>query len=654
MTNRPGGKNRGIPLHSCNFLGVQEEREVSEGTRAQWQKTMTEVEGAQPYATTGEWPRIEDYALIGDCRTAALVGRGGGIDWWCLPHFSGPAFFGRILDRRRGGCFVVRPVQAYRCERTYLGDSNVLQTRFQVDGGELRLTDALTIPSARRLEPQRELLRSMEAVGAEIMVEVVYQPAPDYGRGGIRLKPRGRLGWACASGASLLLLRTDLPLDLTNDGRCLRGRHVLYPGDRHYLSVSYVNNDIGIVPPLSSAGQRIADTVAWWEQWAGQCSYDGPYRAAVVRSALAIKLLTYCLSGAVVAAPTSSLPETIGGIRNWDYRYCWLRDASLTLEAFMDLGYRQEAEAFLDWLLHSTRLTWPKLQVLYDVHGHARIPEYALDHLEGYRGSRPVRVGNAAWNQSQLDVYGSVVMATATYVTRGGEISRDGRRMLVGFGKSVCRHWRRPDHGIWEMRGDRRHHTYSKVACWAALNCLIDLARLGIISVPLTRFLRERDALRAAVEAEGFNTELNSYVGTFNSLAADASLLLLPRYRFCDAADPKMIGTFTHLDAKLSSGALMYRYRHGYDELEGEESPFGICSFWAVDYLAQLGQVEAAERRFERLLSYGNDVGLFGEEIDAETGAAIGNFPQAFTHVGLINAAMSLARAGKSTDRRPT
>jgi GH15 family glucan-1,4-alpha-glucosidase len=277
-----------------------------------------------------------------------------------------------------------------------------------------------------------------------------------------------------------------------------------------------------------------------------------------------------------------------------------------------------------------------------------------LDHFEGYRGSRPVRIGNAAWNQLQLDVYGSVVMAAATYMTRGGEISHDGRRMLAGFGENVCRHWRRPDHGIWEMRGDPRHHTYSKVACWAALDCLVDLDRRGIMSVPLSRFLRERDAIRAAVEAEGFNEELNSYVGTFGSLAADASLLLLPRYRYCDAVDLKMIGTFTHLDAKLSSEALMYRYRHGYDELEGEESPFGICSFWAVDYLAQSGQVEAAKGRFERLLSYANDVGLFGEEIDAVTGAAIGNFPQAFTHVGLINAAMSLARAGGSMNGRPT
>lgn len=606
-------------------------------------------------AAPSEWPEIGDYALVGDCRTAALIGRDGGVDWWCLPHFSGPAFFARILDRNHGGRFTVAPEEPYQSRRSYVGDSNVLQTSFVANGGELRLTDAMTFPTdsaTAGLLPQRELLRSIEAVDAEISVDVVYEPRPDYGRGKFRLSRCGKHGWACAYHSHLLLLHTDLPLELAEDGRSLRGRHLLRPGERRFLSVTYVNNDVGILLPLGdAASQRIAVTVEWWERWSGQCTYDGPYRAAVVRSALVTKLLTYCLSGAVVAAPTASLPETIGGSRNWDYRYCWLRDASLTMEAFLDLGYQREADAFLGWLLHSTRLTWPKLQVLYDVYGHARIPESTLDHLEGYRHSRPVRIGNGAWDQLQLDVYGSLIMAAATYLARGGEMSRDGYKMLAGFGKSVCKEWRRADHGIWEVRGETRHYTYSKVACWAALDCLVELAKEGSLSVPVGDFSRARDDIRALIEEEGYDDELGSYTGAFGHRAADASLLLMPRYRYCHANDPRMKGTFAHLDSELGSGALMYRYRDGFDELEGDEHPFGICSFWSVDYLARAGRIEEATARFEQLLGYCNDVGLYGEEIDAGTGAAIGNFPQAFTHVGLINAAVSLAQAGEQRKR---
>jgi GH15 family glucan-1,4-alpha-glucosidase len=606
-------------------------------------------------AAGSRWPEIGDYALIGDCRTAALIGRDGGVDWWCLPHFSGPAFFARILDRSQGGRFTVAPEEPYRSTRSYVGDSNVLQTSFEANGGELRLTDAMTFPTASAaagLLPQRELLRSIEAVDAEISVDVVYEPRPDYGRGKFRLSRCGNYGWACAHESHLLLLHTDLPLELAEDGRSLRCRHFLRPGERQFLSVTYVNNDIGVFLPLGdAASQRIAATIAWWERWSGQCTYTGPYRAAVVRSALLTKLLTYCLSGAVVAAPTASLPETIGGARNWDYRYCWLRDASLTMEAFLDLGYQEEADAFLGWLLHSTRLTWPKLQVLYDVHGHARVPESTLAHLQGYRGSSPVRIGNGAWDQLQLDVYGSVVMAAATYLARGGEMSREGYRMLAGFGKSVLREWRRPDHGIWEIRGEKRHYTYSKVACWAALDCLVDLAKEGRLSVPVEDFSGARDEIRALIEAEGYDLGIGSYKGSFGRGGADASLLLMPRYRYCHANDPRMTGTFAHLDSELGSGALMYRYRDGFDELEGEEHPFGICSFWSVDYLARAGRVEEATARFKQLLGYCNDVGLYGEEIEAGTGAAIGNFPQAFTHVGLINAAVSLVEAGEQRER---
>jgi len=604
-------------------------------------------------AADPHWPRIDDYGLIGDCRTAALVGRNGAVEWWCLPHFSGPSFFAALLDRERGGHFTVRPACPATPERSYVADSNVLQTRFALQASaqpaELRLTDAMTIPDPLekpQLVAQRELLRRVEAVGADVPLEITYAPRPDYARAKVRLHRYGKLGWACVFRDHLLLLHTDIPLELSDDGCSLFGTWVLPAGETRYLSATYVKNDIAVIMPLGiHAARRMQATVEWWQQWSRHCDYHGPYREAVVRSALTAKLLTYCLSGALIAAPTASLPEDPGGERNWDYRYCWLRDASLTVDAFLDLGYRAEADAVMGWLLHATALTLPTLQVLYDVHGEARVPEVELTHLSGYRDSRPVRIGNGAWNQRQLDIYGSVILAATSYSRRGGRISRDGFRMLVRLGKKVCTEWRQPDSSLWEIRGEPRHHTHSKVMCWAALDCLLTMAEQGAVSVPQRRFETERAAIAQAIETEGFCPRVNSYVATFDSSLADASLFLLPRLRYLSAGDPRMLGTLRFLNARLSRGALVYRYRDAFDRLPGREHPFGICSFWAVDALARSGQLDEATERFEQLLGYANDLGLYGEEIDATTGQAIGNFPQSFSHVGLITAALSLQRA---------
>lgn len=479
--------------------------------------------------TSSGWAEIGDYALIGDCRTAALIGRDGGVDWWCLPHFSGPAFFARILDRRRGGRFTIEPAEPYRSKRSYLGDSNVLQTRFEADGGELRLTDAITIPpesGAAGLLPQRELLRSIEAVNARIPVDVVFEPRPDYGRGKFQLSRHGNFGWACAYESHLLLLHTDLPLELAGDQRSLRGSFLLEPGEKRFCSVTYVRNDIGILLPLGeAAAQRIADTVAWWERWSGQCTYVGPYRAAVVRSALATKLLTYCLSGAVVAAPTTSLPETIGGSRNWDYRYCWLRDASLTMEAFLDLGYRAEADAFMEWLLHSTRLTWPRLQVLYDVHGHSRVPESTLDHLEGYRGSQPVRIGNGAWNQLQLDVYGSLVMAAAAYMRAAGRSAAKATECLRASARPCAGNGDVPITGSGKS-GGRRANT--PIPRWHA----------GPRSTASRRLLGKEDCRcrKKTCAASGTKSALGSRAGdsiTISAATPDRSVSRMPMPASC-------------------------------------------------------------------------------------------------------------------------
>lgn len=588
--------------------------------------------------------RIEEHAIIGDCRSAALVSKSGAIDWLCWPHFSAPSVFAAILDPERGGAFAIRPHGAFTATRRYRGHGAVLETEFRTDEGLARLTDAMAIGgSAYNLEPMREIVRIVEGVEGAVALEVSFEPRPDYGRGGGRLGRRGE-DWICAWRDQVFVLRSDCRLEPRGSGAGARVR--LEAGERLCFSLSYEKGDIAVLLPLGdSAAARVDAAASWWESWAAGCRYEGRYRDAVLRSAATLKLLTFPMSGAVVAAPTASLPEWIGAERNWDYRYCWLRDAALTMRAFTGLGFMDEAAAFLRWLLHATALTQPKLRVVYNVFGEARLPERTLDHLDGHRGSRPVRIGNAASDQVQLDVYGGVVAAAAEFAASGGLLQRDQLGLLAGFGDTVCEIWREPDCGIWEIRRGRRHYTYSKLMCWAALDRLLALNGTHALGIDAERFARERAAIADAIESRGYNRRLDAYAGELGGDRMDAALLLMPCLDYRDPADARLRTTFARIEDKLGRDGLVYRYEPASDGFASPEGAFGICSFWAAENLARRGEVERAESWFEAMIARANDLGLFAEEIDPETGEALGNFPQAFTHVGLINAALAIAKA---------
>lgn len=594
------------------------------------------------------YPAIKDYALIGDCRTAALVSKGGSLDWLCLPRYDSPSIFAALLDRQKGGHFYIRPVGSYEVTRRYIPGTNVLETTFETSTGVVKLTDLMPVAGEEEKQllflPEREVLRKIECVSGRVDIEVAYQPRLNYARQTPRIYRQGNLGLVCEHRSQVLLLRSDIPLTVRSDKSGADGNITLEAGDRHYTSLTFTEGQPAVIPPLGDTAEaKVQRTTNWWRQWLAQCQYQGPYKEAVLRSALTLKLMTYAPSGAIVAAPTTSLPEQMGGVRNWDYRYCWLRDASLTLNALFELDFNAEGAAFIDWLLHTTWKTHPHLQVLYDIYGESRVPEKVLEHLEGYKQSRPVRIGNGARSQLQLDVYGEVVDAAYEYVARGGVLDTFEERMLVGIGEQVAKSWQKPDEGIWEVRSGRHHHTHSKVMCWVALDRLLRLNKEGILTVPEDEFAQERAKIRDAVEEHAYNEELQSYVSIFDGSEVDASLLLMPLHGYTQAGSPRMRSTIEQIEKQLGHNGLIYRYSHSVDDgLPPGEGAFGICSFWAITVKAMQGRREEAKTDFERILAYANDVGLLAEEIEPETGQALGNFPQAFTHIGLIHAALAL------------
>jgi GH15 family glucan-1,4-alpha-glucosidase len=491
--------------------------------------------------------------------------------------------------------------------------------------------------------PDREILRVVECTQGEVRLNGIFAPAPKYGQcRGQRCVDGKKLGIRVEFVGGALWLRSDLDWSL-------RGTHavcesVLRAGERRYCSLVLKEHGPAVLSPLGEISDAaLGQTILWWRTWSARCEYKGPYREQVVRSALALKLLNFAPSGAVVAAPTTSLPERVGGDLNWDYRYCWLRDASMTVTAMFGLGYHDEAEAFIEWLLHSTNLTQPRLLVMYTVYGKRAHKERHLDNWCGYRNSQPVRVGNGARNQLQLDVYGEVISAAAQLDEFNKSIDGASARVLRGIGKYVLEHWQFPDKGIWEPRTPDRHHTHSKLMCWAAMDSLIRLRESNLLKkLDIAEVKKVRDAIRREIEEKAWNEQEQTYTAMFGGKEVDATLLLMPKHGFERADSERMRKTYSRIRERLGAGTgLLYRYRNN---LSPGEGAFGICSFWAAEYLALGGgSLEEAEQEFRAVLQYGNDLGLFGEEIDPLTGNVLGNFPQGFTHVGLINTALTIS-----------
>jgi GH15 family glucan-1,4-alpha-glucosidase len=600
--------------------------------------------------------RIADYGMLADGSSAALLDRRGSIDWMCVPRFDSPALFARLLDPEAGH-WSITPAGGFDVSRRYLPGTLVVETTFTTASGVARLRDAFAVPEGQRghelgMSPPHELLREIEGVSGELAFDVELVPRPEYGL----VRPLLRLtdgGMRTFGGPNQIAVRSPVPLD-GGESR-VRATLSVAAGQRFGFSLVWAPPEVA--PPEPTAPERVSgridDTVEAWRSWEAEHDiYEGPHRELVLLSSRVLKGLTYRPTGAIVAAPTTSLPETVGGTRNWDYRYAWIRDASLTLEALYQGSCPDEAVDFVSFMTSSAGGNAgadSSLQIMYGVGGEHDLSERLLPHLRGWRDSRPVRAGNEAWAQTQLDVYGELLNALYLYRERLGELHPEIQRFAAGLADTAARRWREPDAGMWEMRGEPRHHLSSKVLCWVALDRAVKLApRLGR-HARAAAWAAERDRIRAAVLEHGWSERRGAYAQAFDSDELDAAALLMPLYGFLPATDARMNATVETIARELTEDGLVLRYRpaddRNLDGLEGSEGTFVLCSFWLASALAQAGRPDRAKALFDRVAGFANDLGLLAEEIDPRTGELLGNFPQAFSHIGLINAAAAIDQA---------
>lgn len=611
---------------------------------------MQQASSASASQLAKKYLPIEDYGIIGDLHTVALVGKNGSIDWCCLPRFDAPSVFGALLDADKGGHFRIYPAneEELKCRQLYLPDTNILMTRFLCADGVAELTDFMPIKQGRMNRHQHHIIRSIAVVRGTLSFDMVCRPAFNYARDPhtVQISERGAI---FMSEHMCLGLIASVPME--EDGRGgVRVHFTLHQGQSaRFIIESAQNNEIESHDhSLGRYQKEFLRTRSFWQGWIAQCQYQGRWREKVQRSALVLKLLTYEPTGAIIAAPTTSLPENVGGARNWDYRYTWLRDAAFSLYSLLTLGFTQEAEAFMGWL--DARCHEQKgegtLQPMYTIDGQHDLTEITLDHLEGYRGSRPVRIGNAAYKQMQHDIYGELMDAIYIY-NRYSSISYDLWENLRNSLNWLCDHWSDPDEGIWEVRGGPKHFVHSRVMCWVAFDRALRLTRHRGLPAPVLEWTKTSAAIYQEIMQKGWNEKIGSFVQYYGSEAVDASALLMVISKFAGATDPRILKTIERIQQDLSTDSLVRRYqpfKAANDGLGSDEGTFSPCSFWMAEALAHAGRLEEARLMLEKMLTYSNDVGLYAEEIGL-TGEALGNYPQAFTHLALITACYNLDRA---------
>ncbi|MEJ7811913.1 MAG: glycoside hydrolase family 15 protein [Gemmatimonadaceae bacterium] len=602
---------------------------------------------APPPAHDRRYAPIESYGIIGDMQTVALVGLDGGIDFLCLPHFDSPTVFASLLDREKGGRFAIEPLlDEARRKQLYLPDTNVLLTRFLAESGVAEISDFM--PVHREEHPSR-IVRRVKTIRGEVRFRVRCAPRFDYARGRHRAEREdgGGIRFVPESGGSALRLTSDVALEL-HEGDAV-AELTLRRGQHAAFVLEHVPPEgPSVADPHAYVARWFKETVNFWREWIGKSTYAGRWRDEVNRSALTLKLLHSRRDGAFIASPTFGLPERVGGERNWDYRYTWIRDASFTLYALIRLGLTDETKAFIGWLVGRTLAQDDpgQMQTLYGVDGRTELPEELLPHLEGYRGSSPVRVGNAASGQLQLDIYGELMDALYLYDKYGEPTSYDLWRWIASLVDWVCEHWETPDEGVWEVRSGRRHFLYSRVLCWVAVDRGLRLAEKRSFPAPVARWRAARDAIYHDVFENFWDAEEETFVGSKGSAALDASCLIMPLVRFISPTDPRWLSTLRAVERRLVEDSLVFRYTIDgpeTDGLQGAEGTFSICSFWYIECLSRAGDLQKARFLFEKMLGYANHLGLYAEEV-GPAGEHLGNFPQAFTHLALISAAYDLDR----------
>jgi GH15 family glucan-1,4-alpha-glucosidase len=591
---------------------------------------------------------IADHGIIGDLHTVALVGADGTIDWYCCPAFDSPSVFAAILDRKKGGYYRISPLEEdWTSKQLYFPDTNVLITRFLTPGGVGELQGFMPIARTGAERHRHQLIRRVVGVRGAIRFRVDLQPRFNYARDSHGTHEYEH-GVVFESETLCLALQATRPI--ASDEHGVHSEFNLRGGESVTFVLEQVARDY-VPREYSEEETREAyeRTIEYWRRWLAQSRYRGRWREMVHRSALTLKLLTYKPTGAIVAAPTTSLPEQIGGERNWDYRYTWIRDAAFSLYGLLRLGFTEEAGAFMNWLTDRFRegvdRSGDPLQAMYSIHGDRELPERTLDHLEGYRGSAPVRIGNGAAEQLQLDIYGELIDSVYLYNKYGTPIYHEAWQDLSRLVNWVGENWDQPDEGIWETRGGRKDFTLSRLMCWVAIERAIRMARHRGLPADLVRWMRHRDDIYEQIMERGWSEQRKTFVQHYGSDVLDASLLLMPLVKFIAPTDPRWLSTLDAITEELVSDTLVHRY-HAHsapDGLLGGEGTFSICSFWYVEALTRAGRVDEARLAFEKMLTYANHLGLYSEEI-GPTGELLGNFPQAFTHLALISAAVNLDR----------